>query len=175
MRRDPAAERKAMQDMDAVIVQLVREYAQSHSRQAEELSRQAGVELAPWALVLLAKLENTPMRVTELSAKLGLAHPTLSRRVQDLERKGLIERSEDSADGRAAILTLSARGLVVASVSRAMREEWLTQIFDGRGDGTRRFLIELSLLVSKMSDVATTMQYKTYADLVVRPSKYRRG
>jgi DNA-binding MarR family transcriptional regulator len=70
-----------------------------------------------------------PVRITELNRHVLLSQPALSRLVDRLAERGLIERRPDPADGRATRLSLTSAGHVLQrrlglrhgrSVARAM-------------------------------------------------------
>jgi len=49
-------------------------------------------------------------RLTELAARAGIAHQSMSELVSVLERRGYLERRADPADGRARIVCLTGKG-----------------------------------------------------------------
>ena len=70
-----------------------------------------------------------PIRIRDLNRHVLLSQPALSRLVDRLAERGLVERRSDPADGRCVLLTLSDAGRVVQrqigrrharSVARAM-------------------------------------------------------
>jgi DNA-binding MarR family transcriptional regulator len=74
--------------------------------------------MTPGRLTALAVLAaDGPLRMGELAARLGISAPTVSRLVDCLAERGLIERVTDPADHRATRVGLSAEGVVgLASV-----------------------------------------------------------
>ena len=59
----------------------------------------------------LATLDRTgPRRITDLAAAEGVAQPSMTVLVTALERSGLVERRADPADGRVALVVLTAFG-----------------------------------------------------------------
>jgi DNA-binding MarR family transcriptional regulator len=63
-------------------------------------------------LYTLAKCAE-PVRISELHRHVLLSQPALSRMVDRLVRRGMIERQPDPADGRGVRLSLTAAGRVV--------------------------------------------------------------
>jgi DNA-binding MarR family transcriptional regulator len=63
-------------------------------------------------LYTLAKC-GEPARISELHHHVLLSQPALSRMVDRLVRRGMIERQPDPADGRGVRLSLTAAGLAV--------------------------------------------------------------
>jgi DNA-binding MarR family transcriptional regulator len=59
----------------------------------------------------LATLDRSgPRRITDLAAAEGVAQPSMTVLVTALERSGLVERRADPADGRVALVALTAFG-----------------------------------------------------------------
>ena len=67
------------------------------------------------------------MRLSELAQYLGLDVSTVSRQVQHLEQRGLVDRSPDPLDGRAALLELSVPG---RDIMQKMRDGWCETVAD---------------------------------------------
>lgn len=70
--------------------------------------------------VLSYLLLDGPMSVSELAARLGLAMPTTSLMVRDLEGARLVERAEDPGDRRRRLVSISDE-------HRDVVESWLAQ------------------------------------------------
>lgn len=89
--------------------------------------------------ILLVRLhECEPQRASELARHLGLDKSTMSRHIAALEREGLIERVEDPADGRAALVRLSAEGRSSLTEARTERREALFGLLAGWSEQDRR-------------------------------------
>jgi DNA-binding MarR family transcriptional regulator len=84
----------------------------ANSRQLAAVhSAQSGVELPLSAVALLRQLEaGQPLRLSELSRRLQVALPPLSRQVRVLIENGFVERAQDGSDARASLLAISAAG-----------------------------------------------------------------
>jgi len=98
---------------------------------------------------LLRLVDRRPgIRVHDAAAELGIASNSVSTLVKQLTRAGLLERSADPADGRAACLRLTASA-----------SEWVTQLGNAREqtvddalaslDETDRQLLEAALPAMK--------------------------
>ena len=71
----------------------------------------AGRDLSPIDVELLRIIvANGPVRVTDLSEWQGVDKSTITPQVRRLERRELITRRTDPADGRVVLLTATARG-----------------------------------------------------------------
>ncbi len=93
---------------------------------------EAGAELSPIDEHLVRTvLARGPVRVTDLAAWQGVDKSTITPQVRRLEQRGLIARSADPADRRAALLSVTAKGrrtcermdaAAVACISDALRD-----------------------------------------------------
>lgn len=102
-------------------------------RAHEILLQEAGVRLDKAGVALLFKLhlhEESSLRVTDLAELLGVDPPTVTRKVQQLERLGFVTREADHEDRRATRIHLTAAGRdTLERVLRAHRER-LTRLFE---------------------------------------------
>ena len=86
------------------------------SRVIRHLSRLSGgpdegpAMTATQRLVLFETLEAEPIRLSDLSERLGVSAPTASRAVDALVELGLLERVPDPADRRAVRISLTRSG-----------------------------------------------------------------
>jgi DNA-binding MarR family transcriptional regulator len=81
----------------------------------------AGMNLAPRHLSLFAYLLfDGPLGVNELAERLEVTPATVSLMVGELSRKGILDRHEDPADRRRAIVSL-------ADAHREAIDEWLAR------------------------------------------------
>ncbi|UPU37464.1 MarR family transcriptional regulator [Geomonas paludis] len=69
-----------------------------------------GVTDAAWRPLLHLHHMGDGIRQKDLAASLGIEGPTLTRILDQLIAKGLVERSEDASDRRAKLLTLTPKG-----------------------------------------------------------------
>src|SRR3954451_24766059 len=82
---------------------------------------------------LLRLLDRRPgIRVHDAAAELGIASNSVSTLVKQLARAGLLERTPDPQDGRAACLRLTP-----------LAEEWTTQLGNAREQTLERALAAL--------------------------------
>lgn len=93
----------------------------------EALCRHAGVDLDRSGSVLLYKLfsEGDDVRLTTLADRLGIDSPAVTRKVQQLESEGYLQRTPDPHDARAMRLRLTTAGRSAVGRLLAAREEWL--------------------------------------------------
>ncbi len=69
-----------------------------------------------------------PVRLSDLAAELGVDVSTVSRQVQALEQKGLLDREPDPDDGRAMLLQLTRKGKAVRSKMQAAWQETIAGV-----------------------------------------------
>ena len=91
---------------------LIRISRIGNGREAARIRAQrSGVLLSrPSISVLLALHAGGPVRLSVLSKRTDLEAPLISREVRDLAAAGLAKRTADPTDGRAAIVSLTAKG-----------------------------------------------------------------
>jgi DNA-binding MarR family transcriptional regulator len=76
------------------------------------LFRQLDGELARTEIGLLKTLGGGPRRITELAELEGLAQPTITILIKQLEEKGLVTRTRQSGDGRVVLVNVTESGNV---------------------------------------------------------------
>lgn len=96
-------------------------------------------DLSPTAAEVLYRLHvEGPVRLTALASSAVISQPSMTQLIHRLERRGLVERSADPADRRAALVALSdgGRALVLERQGevRARLRELLTMLPAGQGD-----------------------------------------
>ena len=113
----------------------------------EQLLQAANVRLDRAGIVLMFKLHlsaDSSYRITDLADLLGVDAPTVTRKVQQLERLGYVTREPDPTDRRASRIRLSATGRDVLERVMAAHRERLVHVFgdvDGRGVRDLRRLV----------------------------------
>jgi DNA-binding MarR family transcriptional regulator len=76
------------------------------------LFRELGGGLSRTELGLLRTLSDGPRRITELAELEGLAQPTMTIMIKQLEQEGLVQRERRSDDGRVVLVDLTEGGRV---------------------------------------------------------------
>ena len=86
------------------------------------LVRQLGGELSRTEVGLLKTLRGGSRRITELAELEGLAQPTITILIKQLEEKGLVTRTRQSRDGRVVLVNVTESGNVaLEDYSRRLR------------------------------------------------------
>lgn len=83
------------------------------------LFRQLDGELSRTEIGLLKTLGGGPRRITELAELEGLAQPTITILIKQLEEKGLVSRGRQSGDGRVVLVNVTESGNVALEEYRA--------------------------------------------------------
>jgi DNA-binding MarR family transcriptional regulator len=111
----------------------------------ERLLRLAGVRLDRAGATLLFKLsaKGDSLRVTDLAEILGVDTPTVTRKVQQLERDGLVVRQTDPDDRRASRIRLTPAGRRTIERVRRARRAWLEQLLHEWDDDDLSALADL--------------------------------
>jgi DNA-binding MarR family transcriptional regulator len=102
---DPSA-----RDQNNDAITIVARFANSRQLAAVH-SAHTGVDLPLSAIAVLRQLEpGEPRRLSELSHRLQVALPPLSRQVRTLLERGFVGRTVDGSDARASLLAITPAG-----------------------------------------------------------------
>jgi len=117
----------------------------------ERLLRSAGVRLDRAGAALLHKLAagGDSLRVTDLAEMLGVDTPTVTRKVQQLERDEMVVRQTDPDDRRVTRIRLTLAGRQTLEQVRRARRAWLDHLLEGWDDGD---LSTLANLLGRFAD-----------------------
>jgi DNA-binding MarR family transcriptional regulator len=101
-------------------------------RAHERILAAAGVRLDRAGSALLYKLFvfGDSLRVTDLADLLGVDAPTVTRKIQQLEREELVSRRPDPDDGRASRITLTRAGQRTIERVLDARREWYDHLVE---------------------------------------------
>ena len=100
----------------------------------ERLLHDAGVRVDRGGAALLSKLQASPdgsVRVTALAERLGVDTPTVTRKIQQLERLDLVARDADPDDRRAHRIRLTAAGQATLDRLTEAKRRWLSALLEG--------------------------------------------
>jgi MarR family transcriptional regulator for hemolysin len=98
----------------------------------EELGR-SGASFATWTMLATLKLEG-PMIQRALAQYLSIEGPTLSRHLETMERRGLVVRTRNGTDRRAATVTLTPDGERMYETVEAIALKSQQQMLQGLSD-----------------------------------------
>lgn len=128
--------------IEEALVVIVREFSLASTQ--ERLIGAAGVSVERAGFGVLRCLsERGDARVSELAQFLGVDTSTMSRHVKTLEAGGLVVRTEDPQDGRAARVGLTTAGVEVLRLLRVARHRYFTELLTGWSEADRAVLAPL--------------------------------
>jgi len=102
----------------------------TQSKAHGSLCKRAGVDLDRSGAALLYKLyaEGDNVHLTVLAERLDIDSPAVTRKVQQLERDGLLRRERDVNDARALRIMLTDEGRADVELLLSARREWLDDV-----------------------------------------------
>ena len=126
----PTPGRLPIEDIEAALQAVVRTLNQV--RVHDRLLRASGIRVDRAGVAVLYRLfEDDALRITDLAERLAVDAPTVTRKVQQLEREGLVVRRPDPLDGRVSRLSLTGEGQRTIRQVMTARREWLTRLLAG--------------------------------------------
>jgi DNA-binding MarR family transcriptional regulator len=97
-------------------------------RTARRLRQEAGEHLSPSSVAALATIERRgPLAPSELAEIERVKRPTITRVVARLEEAGLVERTNDPADGRAFLVSITRQGSALLRGIRTRKTAYLAR------------------------------------------------
>ncbi len=107
----PRPPRPAAEPAEPVVQHLGSLVGWARLRSFELIQARSGVDVDRSGIVILTTLHRLgPLRLSDLAADIGLDRSTISRQVAAVVRDGYVQKMEDLADARAALLILTPRG-----------------------------------------------------------------
>jgi DNA-binding MarR family transcriptional regulator len=146
-------------DFDRIELGIGRIFRQGRNpRFSDAIRTRAGINLDRATYGVLARLgELAPARLSDLAQELGVDMSTVSRQVQSLEQKGLVDRRPDPVDGRAVRLELTRKGRAVLAKLKAAWQETVADVLrDWQPVDIRRFAELLERFASDLVSFADT-------------------
>jgi DNA-binding MarR family transcriptional regulator len=89
---------------------------------------------------VLRALRDRPASLTTLAGELGISKQAVARVVDDMRAAGLVEQTPDPADGRARVLSLTARGDAMVAAAIAIGTGYEAALADELGPRQARAL-----------------------------------
>jgi DNA-binding MarR family transcriptional regulator len=121
------------------------------TRMARRLRQEAGVDLGPSQVAALATVErHGPLSPSELAEIERIKRPTATRIVRHLEEARLVERVRDPQDGRASILSVTAKGRGLLKRLRERKTAYLAKRLAALNAEDRRTLERAAELLEGM-------------------------
>ena len=122
------------------------------ARVAADLAAAGFADLRPAHLTVFQQLDAAGSRLTDLAARAHMTKQSMGALIDDLERRGYVERAADPADGRARIVRRTERGWAVEQAARAsigaFEAEWTLRVGPERMRQFRDVLAEFAAAAS---------------------------
>ena len=97
--------------------------------------------------------ENGSCRVSDVSVRLNVTLPSVTKLVQELESRGLLEKRADSRDGRVILLVLTPEGeTCFRRYVRDMHASWSASLSDISDEQVKETVHILNRLLETMPD-----------------------
>ena len=112
----------------------------------EELQKKSNLSIDRPAAAILIILSQKPSNFQTLVSRLGVEPPSVSRKVHELESKGLIKR-RPTEDKRVHELDLSSEGLTIANKLLAAKRSMYKEVLKSWGD---KDIEDLSRMLDKL-------------------------
>lgn len=110
----PAAEQTAAERVWGHLRALVLERNERRKEVADALG------MSFYRVKALRRIAKHPYRMSELAAELASDRPYMTLLVDDLEQRGLVQRTQDPADRRSKIVSATPAGLAAAARANAI-------------------------------------------------------
>jgi DNA-binding MarR family transcriptional regulator len=95
-----------------------------------------------------------PQSTSDLATAERVRPQSMGQTVAELEAQGLVERHDDPADGRRALLELTEAGRAMLEAERARREGWLAEALEGNfSDEEREVLDQAVRLLARLGEL----------------------
>ncbi len=107
--------------------------------------------LAPHLVAVLARVEDqsrTPRALAEIER---VSAPSMTRNVACLVERGLVARTDDPADGRQVIVSITEDGRRTLGEIRVRRDQWLEARLAQLADDERALLAQASVLLERLA------------------------
>jgi DNA-binding MarR family transcriptional regulator len=114
----------------------IRDAARLLTALAPRLNRAVRGQVRPKAglsmpqFVLLRALRHGPLPAGQLAQRFGVSRPTITRTVDGLVKKGLVERKVDESDRRVAMISLTASGQALHESTEQAAEDYLATLLE---------------------------------------------
>lgn len=113
--------------------------------------RQSELSVSQLSVLGALRLEGTATP-SALAARERVSAPSVTRTLNCLEERGLIERTADPHDRRSVVVTISQLGEKVLAEERRRRDEWLTPRLKALTVGERVVLREAAAIMTRLAE-----------------------
>src|SRR5919108_5547474 len=115
-----------------LLVQMMRLFRKELFARLSDQAALAGIR--PSHLHVFANIGGDGKRLTELADAASMSLSSMQELVDDLERRGIVERQPDPSDRRAKLIVLTERGLAALAPAGSIIEQLEGEYADRIGD-----------------------------------------
>jgi DNA-binding MarR family transcriptional regulator len=123
-----AAQADPVAEIQAALHSLARSLKRSALHDFLLAQARVDADQAGMAVLYVLHLAGAGLRLTDLAERLSVDAPAVTRKVQQLERCGLVSRAQDQLDARASRVHLTAAGRRTIGKFLAARRTWLANL-----------------------------------------------
>lgn len=105
-------------------------------------------------LALSSVVRHGPVRPSELGRIEGVAAPTATRLIVELERRGLVTREDDPDDGRSFFVRATEAGVEAVVEARRDRAVHAAQLLDGLTEAELSTVVEALGALERMAQIS---------------------
>lgn len=80
--------------------------------------------------IMLRALRDGPLQAGQLAQRFGVSRPTITRTVDGLVKKGLVERRVDPSDRRVTMIALTTAGQALHELTEEAAEDYLAALLE---------------------------------------------
>ena len=120
------------------------------SRLTRLLMRAGSRELTRTELGLLSSLAEGPRRITQLAETEALSQPAISKLVDRLADRNLVERARVADDGRVVLVSVSPEGLSLLESARSQTRALLRRVLAELGDDELSALVDAGEVLDQL-------------------------
>lgn len=108
-------------------------------------------QVAPHQFSVLARLQQRSRSLGELAECERVTPPSMSRTVNGLVERALVQRAADPDDGRAVVLSLTPEGQSLILAERERRDAWMAARLEALTDGEREVLARATVILEQVA------------------------
>lgn len=141
-----------MPTYDSELLTLANDLRVACQRIARRVRFESTSDVAPHQFsVLVGLLNGGPLTPTQLAGRDSVSTPSMTRTINCLADKGLVERSPHPDDGRQILVTLTDDGRGVIDSTIASRDTWMLNHIDGLTADQHALLRQAADLLSEVA------------------------
>lgn len=114
--------------------------------------RQSELSVSHLSLLGALRMEGGAARPSALATRERVSAPSITRALNCLEGRGLLDREPDPADGRQVVVTISAEGERVLADERRRQDAWLAQRLRELTAAERATLQEAATIMRRIAE-----------------------